>query len=196
MPTAQGLVHVFTDDQAGAHATMLAARGYMVLSHAGADGLFEGFDAEGACCLLVDFARGADALALLRTLAERRLAGRAILIVERGDVRGAVAAMKLGAADIAERPCDEADLAGLVAAQMAGGEGADDSRRARALIAKLSPREAEVLALLRDGKQNKAIAFSLGLSTRTVEMHRASLMQKLDARSLSDALRIAFNAAA
>lgn len=174
---------------------MLADRGFTVLSHAGADGLFDAFDPDRPTCVLIDYTQGEDALGLLRTLSEKRLARRAILLVDRGDVRGAVRAMKLGAIEIVERPCDCDGLARLVAGQTQDGDGADDVIQARALIAKLSRRETQVLALLREGKQNKAIAFSLNLSTRTVEMHRASLMRKLGARTLSDALRIAFNAA-
>lgn len=174
---------------------MLAERGFTVLSHAGTDGLFDAFDTDRPTCVLIDYAQGEDALGLLRTLGERRLARRAILLVDRGDVRGAVDAMKLGAIEIVERPCDCDGLALLVAGQTHGDDSADDAVQARALIAKLSRREAQVLALLREGKQNKAIAFSLSLSTRTVEMHRASLMRKLGVRTLSDALRIAFHAA-
>ncbi len=113
-----------------------------------------------------------------------------------GDVSTAVRAMKAGAVDFVEKPFDdEALLAAVEAAlkptQASGPAGAGD---AAARIAALSPRERDVLDLLLAGKPNKLIARDLGLSHRTVEVHRRRLMARLGVGSLAEAVRLAVQA--
>ncbi len=113
-----------------------------------------------------------------------------------GDVSTAVRAMKAGAVDFVEKPFDDQALLAAVEAALgppeaSGAAGFDD---ATARIAALSPREREVLDLLVTGKPNKHIARDLGLSPRTVEVHRARLMARLGVGSLAEAVRLAVQA--
>lgn len=126
--------------------------------------------------------------------------GRHAVVVLSGeqDVALAVDAMKAGALDFVEKPCQPARLLGILEQAFAtldrAGAASRRMRAARAKIAGLSPREGEVLRGMIEGRSNKAIAADLRLSPRTVEIHRAKMMEKLDVRSLSEALRIAFAA--
>lgn len=121
-----------------------------------------------------------------------------LVLTGRGSVETAVAAMKAKAADFLQKPCDAPTLIAAVDAAMVrlGQARAVLARKqsAQANIAKLSSRETEVLKGLIDGRPNKQIAHELSLSPRTVEIYRANLMDKLEVRSLSEALRIAFTA--
>jgi two-component system response regulator FixJ len=110
----------------------------------------------------------------------------------------AVQAMKAGAVDFLEKPFEKAALLQAVTRAFARIDDADihaiEASDAQVRIAGLTPREREVLEGLAQGHPNKTIAYDLGCSSRTVEVHRASLMTKLDVRNLSEALRIAFAA--
>jgi len=139
-------------------------------------------------------------LELLAALRPRRARFIAIAIIDPGDVAFTVQAMRAGAMDVLERTVTPDRIAQVLhaarsrlAAGMTGARGPSD---ARARIASLTPRERQVLNALAEGARNKAIARPLDLSPRTVEIHRAKLMERLNARSLSDALRLAFAAEA
>lgn len=131
-----------------------------------------------------------------------RIAGRLPIIVMtgHGDVGTAVRAMKLGAIDFLEKPFENdvllrsLDQAFVILARDAL---ADQQRRAaEQRIEVLTPRERDVLALLADGKSNKEVAMALALSVRTVEMHRATMFDRLGVRTLPEALKLAFRAKA
>lgn len=121
-----------------------------------------------------------------------------IVLTGQGNVSLAVQAMKAGALDFVEKPYEADVLMQLVDAAFArleeDSEAAARISAAEAKIAKLSPRETDVLKGLIEGRSNKIIAYELDISPRTVEIYRANLMEKLDVRSLSEALRIAFAA--
>lgn len=140
---------------------------------------------------------GLDGLQLLERL---RGSSRfiSIMITAQGDVTLAVDAMKAGANDFVEKPYEPETLFAAIDACFALLEENRD-RRARELAARdridaLTEREREVLQMLVDGKVNKQIAHALGVSLRTVETHRANLLDKMDAPTFSDALRIAYRA--
>jgi len=120
------------------------------------------------------------------------------MLTGQGDVQLAVHAMKSGAFEFLEKPCDPHVLLRIVDQSFDRFEtesvAAERARTARARIARLSARETDVLRGLIEGHPNKVIAHELSLSPRTVEIYRANLMDKLDVRSLSEALRIAFAA--
>ncbi|UYY59651.1 response regulator transcription factor [Sphingomonas sp. S2-65] len=122
----------------------------------------------------------------------------AIVLTGQGNVGLAVQAMKAGALDFVEKPYEAEVLMQLVDTAFArleqGSEAAARVNAAEVKIAKLSPRETDVLKGLIEGRSNKIIAFELDISPRTVEIYRANLMEKLEVRSLSEALRIAFAA--
>lgn len=119
-----------------------------------------------------------------------------VVMTGHGDIATAVRAMKAGAVDFLEKPFEEEALTFALDNAFAALNSQIYSRRsvetALALLNDLTAREADVLAGLSDGLPNKLIAHHLGLSVRTVEMHRASLMERLGVRSLSDALRLVF----
>lgn len=152
---------------------------------------------DGVLLLGID-ATGAGALDVLDAIARGSGRHAAVVLSARRDVALAVDAMKAGALDFVEKPCEPARLLGVLEQAFATLDRASAASRrvraARAKIAGLSPREGDVLRGLIEGRPNKAIASELDLSPRTVEIHRAKVMEKLDVRSLSEALRIAFTA--
>jgi two-component system, LuxR family, response regulator FixJ len=136
---------------------------------------------------------GIDGLTLLRRL---RASGSTIplmLITAHGDVSMAVAAMKAGAIDFLEKPFEaDALLAALSAAlsQSPSSDTAEDTESSRQLLQKLTSREHEVLEQLVAGKSNKEIAAHLRISPRTVEFHRAHVMEKMAAKGLPELVRV------
>jgi two-component system response regulator FixJ len=121
-----------------------------------------------------------------------------IVLTGHGDVSIAVRAMKAGAVDFLEKPFEKAGLLAAIEQAFVRLDDADAhsarAGEAKVRIAALTGREQDVLQGLAHGYPNKTIAFDLGISPRTVEVHRANLMSKLGVNSLSDALRIAFAA--
>jgi two-component system response regulator FixJ len=121
-----------------------------------------------------------------------------IVLTGHGDVTIAVRAMKGGAVDFLEKPFEKAVLISAIEAAFgrlaSAGSQAARAAEAEIVLGVLTPRERDVLEGLARGLPNKTIAYDLGISPRTVEVHRANLMSKLEVRSLSDALRIAFAA--
>jgi two-component system response regulator FixJ len=116
-----------------------------------------------------------------------------IVITAQGDVQTAVRAMKVGAADFIEKPYSDAALLAAIESALKGGAAnrrSDDIAAAAALIGTLSPRERQVLEALVAGQPNKVIAFGLGISARTVEVHRARMMDRLGVRQLGQAVRL------
>ena len=137
-------------------------------------------------------------LRLQHALNDRGVTMPVIVLTGHGDVATAVAAMKNGAADFLEKPFEKAGLLDAIGRAVDAidhrGAASGSEREARLRIAALTPRERDVLRELARGQPNKAIAHDLGISPRTVEVHRANVMSKLNVRSLSEALRIAFAA--
>jgi two-component system response regulator FixJ len=150
-------------------------------------------------CVLLDVRLGGiDGLAVQQLLRERGIMLPVVIITGHGDVGLAVRAMKAGAVDFIEKPFEKATLIGAIAQAQLHNQGIEQLHRlaaaAQAQLNVLTPRERDVLEGLVNGHSNKVVAYDLGISPRTVEIHRANLMAKLDVHSLSDALRIAFTA--
>lgn len=116
-----------------------------------------------------------------------------IFLTGYGNVSAAVGAMKLGALDFLEKPFDNAVLLERLNSALKMDAAARHKRRHLKItgqyLARLTPREREVLEMLADGKNNKAIADQLGVGVRTVETHRANVMSKMEAASLPDLVR-------
>jgi two-component system, LuxR family, response regulator FixJ len=150
-------------------------------------------------CVLLDIGMpGLDGPAVQKTLKCLGITFPVIVVTGHGDVAVAVQAMKDGAIDFLEKPFRREDL---FAALEQGRSQLEDSEHAcrsaaeaRVRINILTEREKEVMACLADGLRNNSIATKLGISQRTVEVHRANLMEKLNARGLSDVLKLALAA--
>ena len=150
-------------------------------------------------CVLLDVRMpDMDGLEVQRELRARGVMLPVVIMPGHGDVDRAVAAMKAGASDFIEKPFEKAALLACIEAaraQSVAARGASaQAQEAQARLNILTDRERDVLNGLVEGLPNKTIAFDLGISPRTVEIHRANLMQKLEVRSLAEALRIAFHA--
>lgn len=129
-------------------------------------------------------------------MAERGIGLPIVMLTGHGEVTPAVRAVKEGAIEFLEKPFERSALLAAIEAALEHGAQVDRGRVASAdaiiKIAALTDRERDVLGGMARGRPNKLIAFDLEISTRTVEVHRAHLMDNLSARSLSDVLRIAF----
>lgn len=150
-------------------------------------------------CVLLDVRMPEmDGLEVQAALNERGVMMPVIVLTGHGDVAVAVQAMKAGASDFIEKPYEKRQLLRAIDEARARTESATrgdmQEQEARRRLNALTARELDVLKGLVDGLPNKTIGYDLGISPRTVEIHRANLMEKLGARSLSDALRIGFNA--
>ncbi|WP_313952164.1 response regulator [Accumulibacter sp.] len=155
----------------------------------------------GPCCLVSDLRMPLmSGIELVETLRKKGLFIPAIIISGHGDIKQAVRALKCGAADFLEKPFDDQDLIDAVhAALKRAANDADPSPTTVAdeappgRRAPISPREVDVLRLVVNGCQNKVIARQLGISARTVEVHRAHVMQKLGVTSLAELVRVALH---
>jgi two-component system, LuxR family, response regulator FixJ len=153
----------------------------------------------GAVCLVADIRLpGLDGVALVEELRRRGDRTPVVMVTGHGDIPLAVRAVRAGASDFVEKPYDDEQLLASIGQAVADGaaETAASQRIAQAStrVAALSAREREVLEALVVGKTTKLIAHELGLSVRTVEGHRGNLMARLGVRTLSAAMRIAFDA--
>jgi FixJ family two-component response regulator len=149
-------------------------------------------------CLIVDVRMpGMTGIELQRKLSQNDDNLPIIMITGHGDVAMAVEAMKEGAIDFLEKPINNTALIERIKHCMNITQTLHQKPisglNAKARLARLSPRETEVMGMLIDGKLNKVIAAELGISVRTVEAHRAKIMKKLEARSLSDVVRLALS---
>lgn len=190
------VVHIVDDDEAVRRslAFMLSSAGLPVRVYGSATDFLEALGDAQRGCLITDIRMpDMSGIDLLRRIKERAPCLPAIVITGHGDVALAVEAMKAGAIDFIEKPFDEdAILAAVKAALEQTEEGQSGDRTAIAeRIASLSERERQVLEGLVAGHPNKVIAAALGISPRTVEVYRANLMAKMQAKSLSELVRMA-----
>jgi RNA polymerase sigma factor (sigma-70 family) len=170
-----------------------------VATFASAQEFLAGYDRAAPGCLVLDVRMpGQSGLELQEELAARGLSLPVIIITGHGDVPMAVRAMKLGAVDFIEKPYNAQVLLERVRhalqedARRRQEEAERTARTARLNL--LTPREREVLRLLAAGKATKGIAALLGISRRTVEVHRAKIMQKMQVESIAALIRIALEA--
>ena len=150
-------------------------------------------------CILVDLQMpGMDGLELQHRLKALNVRLPVIVVTAHGDVATAVEAMRSGAIDFVEKPFSDDAILNSIKMALADRPKASAEDQIRATILErlkiLSPREREVLDGMVAGHPNKVIAFNLSLSPRTVEIHRARVMDKMQARSLSELVRLAIAA--
>jgi len=195
------MIHIVDDEEAIRRSAsfMLKTSGFEVRTWASGVALLKEARAIEPGCILLDVRMpDMDGLEVQQALTDAGIAMPVIVLTGHGDITIAVRAMKAGAIDFLEKPFEKARLLDAIAAGFAqlhdkAGR-ASRAHDASTAIARLTDRERDVLEGLADGLPNKTIAFDLGISPRTVEVHRANLMSKLEVRSLSDALRLAFAA--
>lgn len=159
-----------------------------------AQDFLDGFDAQTPGCILLDVRMpGMSGLELQRKLREDEVPHPVIIVTAHGDVSIAIEAMKAGAFDFMEKPIRNQELLEIVQRALKLGQEASDQLQRQTeqknRFASLTPREQEVLQQVVDGEPNKRIAYNLDISIKTVELHRAKVMQKMDARSLADLIR-------
>ena len=198
---AKARVYIIDDDNAvrDSLSVQLEAAGYGVTSFASAREFLKAAASLPLGCVVSDVQMpDLDGMELQKRLTEMQLNFPVIIMTGHGDVALAVRAMKAGAVDFIEKPFDErAILESIDHAQSRfAAQRANDAveATARDKLASLTPREREVFEEMVRGKQNKVIAFDLDISPRTVEVHRARVLEKLAARSLSELVRLALNA--
>ena len=191
-------VHVIDDDEAlrDSLSFLLTSADIPVTTYASAIAFLEALPAISAGCVVTDVRMpemsGIDLLKHLRTGGSNL---PVIVITGHADVPLAVAAMRLGAVDFLEKPFDDEVLVATVRSALAHQRGIDRGQARKAEVQgrldSLSTRERQVLDGLVAGNPNKTIAYDLGISPRTVEIYRANVMTKMNARSLSDLVRMA-----
>ena len=191
-------MHVIDDDEASRQslAFLLQTADIEVRTYASATVFLDLAPKLGWSCVITDLRMpGMSGIDLLRRLKELDVEVPVIVITGHGDVPLAVEAMKIGAVDFLEKPFDDKVLLASVRGALERRDG--DKRRhgeraeIESRLATLSPRERDVLSGLVSGRANKQIAYDLGISPRTVEIYRANLMNKMQAGSLSELVRMA-----
>ena len=200
MKPSDRLVYLVDDDEAIRRSAsfMLKTSGFSVRAFASGLALLKERTLLPGCILLDVKMPQMDGIEVQKELHARGVTLPIIIMTGHGDVGVAVQAMKNGAVDFIEKPFEKAVLIGAIEEGFARISDVDQNRTratdARIMLDALTPREHDVLLGLARGLANKTIAFDLGISPRTVEIHRANVMTKLGAASLSGALRIAFAA--
>ena len=190
-------VFIVDDDAAvrDALGLLLGVRGYRSAVFAGGEDFLQAWRPEWAGCLLIDIRMaGMDGLTLQRTLAERGCRIPVIIVTGHGDVSLARAAFKANASDFLEKPFDYDKLIAAIDEALAHErhqrQGELRRERGGALLRALTPREREVMHLVVSGRHNRDIGPALGISVRTVEVHKARLMDKLGVDNVADLVRI------
>lgn len=196
--SGKSVVHIVDDEDAvrTSLATLLEIHGFSTRVYQSGNEFLSKVDPAVPGCALVDLRMpGLDGIGLLQKMAESNIRVPVVMMTGFGEVATAVKAMKAGAADFLEKPLDEAELLTilnrLVANSHVSAELEELKAQGQARLSRLTGREHDVFKGLVVGKTNKGIALDLGISPRTVEIHRARVMEKLEARTLSDVVRLA-----
>ena len=199
----KGTVYVVDDDEAVRDSLqwLLEGKDYRVRCFDSAESFLSRYDPREVACLIIDIRMGGmTGLELQDRLIERHSPLPIVFITGHGDVPMAVNTMKKGALDFIQKPFKEEELLGLVdrmqdtAREAFAGHQQAASRDA--LLGKLTSREAQVLERIVAGRLNKQVADDLGISIKTVEAHRANIMEKLNANTVTDLLKIALGQSA
>jgi len=197
MKSPAATVFIVDDDEAVRSSLRLLIRsvGLQAQAFAAAREFLDSYDARHPGCLVLDVRMpGMSGLELQQELNQRGATIPVVFITGHGDVPMAVEAMQQGAFDFLQKPFRDQDLLDRVQKAMARDAESRASMAARgeivARLASLTPRETEVLRLVTRGKANKVVGAELGVSQRTVEIHRAHVMEKMRAGSLAELVRM------
>jgi FixJ family two-component response regulator len=199
----RGMVYVVDDDEAVRDSLqwLLEGKGYRVRCFDSAESFLSRYDPREVACLIVDIRMGGmTGLELQTKLIASRSPLPIVFITGHGDVPMAVDTMKKGAMDFIQKPFKEDQLVALVERMLDLAKDTFSEYQLSvdrdALLSKLTTREAQVMERIVAGRLNKQIADDLGISIKTVEAHRANIMEKLSANTVADLLKIALGQAA
>jgi two-component system response regulator FixJ len=194
-------IHVIDDDPAvrDSIGLLLTTDGLRARTHESADEFLDAVDSGGAGCVVTDARMpGMTGIELMEAMKAKNLSLPVVVITAYADVSLAVQAMKQGAFDFLEKPFDNDALLACVRLALAYEREeqfrAAETQSIQARLQTLTAREGEVLARLLHGLPNKTIGRELGISVRTVEVHRANVMLKMNAGSLSELVRMSLAA--
>ena len=202
MTASDATVFLVDDDEAVRDSLSLLMKsvGLSSQAYASADDFLADYDPDAPGCLVLDIRMpGMSGMELQQTLIDKRAMLPIIFITGHGDIPMAVEAMQRGAVDFIPKPFRDHELLDRVKKALE-----EDRTNREALVAReeieeriasLTPREKEVMDLVIQGKANKVVAGDLGVSQRTVEIHRARVMEKMQVRSLAQLVRLALQAA-
>ena len=191
------IVYVIDDDESARHSLefLLDVAGIRVRSFESADAFLTSSPPLAGACVVSDVRMpGTGGIELAETLSQRAAGVPVIVITGHADVPLAIQAMKAGVSDFIEKPFDDEVMLAAIRNALARHTHSEQAQAERQLVldrmGALSPREREVMEGLVAGQANKAIAFDLEISARTVEVYRANLMMKMQAKTLSDLVRM------
>lgn len=193
MPADNLTVFIVDDDPSvrDSLGLLLGLRGYRTAIFSNAEAFLAAYQPEWNGCLLLDIRMpGMDGLTLQKRLLEIGCRMPTIVITAHGDVSAARAAFKSSAVDFLEKPVDPDRLLAAIAEAAARQEDRGRHQAFEKLVSQLTPREREVMELVVTGRHNREIAAALGISVRTVEVHKARMMDKLGVESLAQLLRM------
>lgn len=188
-------VYIVDDDAAvrDALGLLLSLHGYRTAFFSDADSFLRAWTSEAGGCLLLDIRMpGMDGLSLQKKLRELGSRLPVLIITGHGDVHSAREAFRSEAVDFLEKPLQEGPLVAAIeealarAAQPGAGQASPEYLKRHA---SLTPREREVMELVVAGRHNREIAEELGISVRTVEVHKSRVMEKLQVDSIADLVR-------
>jgi len=197
--TSTNLVYLIEDDSAVREslALLLQLRGYSAIGFDTAEAFLAAGEPQRPACALIDVRLpGMSGLELQNKLKAQGIDLPVVVMTAHGDVGTARRALKEGAVDFLEKPIDEADLMAAVSIALQGDQARVEREREheamQARVQRLTDRETEVFQRVTNGMHNREIAEEFGISQRTVEVHRARLMEKLQARRVADLFRLRF----
>src|SRR5690606_10691864 len=198
--TSSNTVYIVDDDEAVRDSLrwLLEANGYRVRDYASAEAFLEAYDPAVLGVLIVDVRMpGMSGLELQEVLIARKAPLPIVFITGHGDVPMAVSTIKKGAVDFLEKPFNESDLRAIVANMFVKAQELQQQEAQRqereAMLSRLTSREQQVLERIVAGRLNKQIADDLGISIKTVEAHRANIMEKLQVATVADLMKVALS---
>ena len=198
LPQIASTVYIVDDDEAVRDSLrwLLEANSYRVRAYASAESFLAEYDEQQPGVLIVDVRMpGMSGLELQEQLIARKSTMPVVFITGHGDIPMAISTMKKGAVDFLEKPFDETALREIVGRMFEQANQrltqAKAVRQHEAMLARLTSREQQVLERIVAGRLNKQIADDLGISIKTVEAHRANIMEKLQVTTIADLMKVA-----
>lgn len=191
-----GTIHIVDDDPAvrDSLATLLARHGFATRSFASGRAFLDAATTAISGCVVIDLKMpGMSGLVLLHELRARKIDLPAVFVTGHGDIAAAVEAMKAGAVDFLEKPFSNAAIIEAINSAL-GRAAAADPAEMHERLQSLTGRESEVLEYLTTGMSSREIGDRLGISARTVDVHRGNLLAKLGARNTADLIRLVVTA--